>query len=143
MIGGFANLRDGFWSYRAFLPMRIGAISADEPGGRLGKFLQAVLGPVGGGSGGGEVGGEDRARWLRRLDGRAFPREAVWAREPDGMLVRDVQSRLQEANLRESRQWEGLKTRTDWEQFREPRLRALRDSLGLPPTNAEQPPRVP
>ena len=48
------------------------------------------------------------------------------------MLARDVRSRVQAASLRENREWDGVKTRDDWERFREPRLRALRESLGLP-----------
>ena len=48
------------------------------------------------------------------------------------MLARDVRSRVQAASLRESREWDAVKTRDDWEKFRQPRLRALRESLGLP-----------
>ena len=48
------------------------------------------------------------------------------------MLARDVRSRVQAASLRENREWDGVKTRDDWERFRQPRLRALRESLGLP-----------
>ena len=124
---------------RSLLPPSVRAVSADEPGRRVGEFLQAVLGPVKGRPEGAEPGREDRAAWLRRLDGRVFPQEAERAEEPAGMLARDVRSRVQAANLRESREWEGVKTRDDWERFREPRLRALRDSLGLPPANPEQP----
>ena len=48
-------------------------------------------------------------------------------------------SRNQAANLRENREWERVQTRGDWEQFREPRVRALRESLGLPAANSEVP----
>jgi cephalosporin-C deacetylase-like acetyl esterase len=46
------------------------------------------------------------------------------------MLSNDVQARLREANRRESAAWQGIKTRAEWEAYREPRLRALRKSLG-------------
>jgi dienelactone hydrolase len=52
-----------------------------------------------------------------------------------GMLARDVRSRQQQANLRENQAWAQVKTRADWERFREERLRALRESLGLPPAD--------
>ena len=55
------------------------------------------------------------------------------------MLARDVRSRVQAANLRENREWDGVKTRDDWEKFRQPRLRALRESLGLPSANPGAP----
>jgi cephalosporin-C deacetylase-like acetyl esterase len=53
----------------------------------------------------------------------------------DGTLARDVRSRLQAANLRENRAWAGVQSLSDWKRFREPRLRALRESLGLPNTD--------
>ncbi|MBI5758683.1 MAG: acetylxylan esterase [Planctomycetales bacterium] len=46
------------------------------------------------------------------------------------MLSNDVQARLREANGRESAAWQGLHSRAEWEAYREPRLRALRQSLG-------------
>ena len=58
------------------------------------------------------------------------------------MLVRDARSRLQAANLRENRAWEEVKSREDWEAFRPPRLRALRESLGPPRAEPTAPPRV-
>ena len=48
------------------------------------------------------------------------------------MLARDVRSRVQAASLRENGDWDAVKTRDDWEKFRQPRLGALRESLGLP-----------
>ena len=55
------------------------------------------------------------------------------------MLARDVRSRVQAASLRENREWDAVKTRDDWERFRQPRLRALRESLGLPSANPGAP----
>ena len=118
---------------RSLLPPRVRAVSAEEPGPRVGEFLQEVLGQVDGAAGrGAEPGREDRASWLRRLDGRVLPQDGEREEEPAGMLARDVRSRVQAASLRENREWDGVKTRDDWERFREPRLRALRESLGLP-----------
>ena len=118
---------------RSLLPPSVRAVSAEEPGRRVGEFLQEVLGQVDGAAGrGAEPGREDRASWLRRLDGRVLPRDGERGEEPAGMLARDVRSRVQAASLRENREWDGVKTRDDWERFREPRLRALRESLGLP-----------
>ena len=49
------------------------------------------------------------------------------------MLARDVRSRVQAANLRENRDWDGVKTRDDWERFQqdqpEPSNRAGGDVL--------------
>jgi hypothetical protein len=42
----------------------------------------------------------------------------------------DVRARLQAANRRETAAWQALKTRADWERYRDVRLKALRESLG-------------
>jgi cephalosporin-C deacetylase-like acetyl esterase len=140
------NPRDGDWgrlpeeTARGLLPRRIQVVSAEEPDARVVEFLHDVLGQVDGAAGRGAAPDRvGRAAWLRRLDGRVFPRGIEREQEMAGMLARVVQSRVQEANLRESREWDGVKTRHDWEQFREPRLRALRASLGLPPAKDETP----
>jgi hypothetical protein len=83
--------------------------------------------------GGQEPGADDRATWLRGLDGRVLTRAA----DPAGMPARDLRARTQAANLRENREREAVPTRADWEHLREPRVRALRESLGLPPANPE------
>jgi len=124
-------LRDDFSSFA------VRAVSAKEPGSKVSEYLQAVLGQVKGAAG--ELAGDNRAAWIRRLDGRVLLRERERAAESAGMLARDIRSREQAVNLRENREWEGVKTRGDWERFREPRLRALRESLGLQPANPEVP----
>jgi cephalosporin-C deacetylase-like acetyl esterase len=54
------------------------------------------------------------------------------------MLQRYVQRRVEEAVLAERRAWEQVKTREDWERFRDERIGGLRESLGkFPP---ERPP---
>ena len=56
------------------------------------------------------------------------------------MLARDVRARLQAANQRESQAWSAITSRADWEKYRDPRLVALRASLGrfpAPPANLQ------
>jgi cephalosporin-C deacetylase-like acetyl esterase len=67
---------------------------------------------------------------LRDLDSRVFPPDGDRVRELPRMLSRDLRAPLQAANERENRAWQEVKTRTDWERYRDARLRALRESLG-------------
>jgi cephalosporin-C deacetylase-like acetyl esterase len=52
------------------------------------------------------------------------------------MLQRYLQRRVEEAVLAERRAWEQVKTREDWERFRDERIRGLRESLGRFPPEA-------
>lgn len=52
------------------------------------------------------------------------------------MLADDVGARLLQANGPEDQAWAAVKTRADWEAFRDPRLDALRRSLGPTPDPA-------
>lgn len=72
---------------------------------------------------------------LSRVDGRVYPADSDRTRELTSMLSRDLRARTQAANLRESRAWQELRSRADWERFRDPRLAALQASLGesVPP----------
>lgn len=54
------------------------------------------------------------------------------------MVQRRLRKRAEQAIFEERRAWEAVKTRQDWERFREVRLRALRESVGQFP-----PPRPP
>src|SRR5688500_8297682 len=58
------------------------------------------------------------------------------------LLYEDARARIRAANERESRAWTELRTREDWERYRDVRLKALRDSLGVAPEAAELRPRV-
>jgi dienelactone hydrolase len=69
-------------------------------------------------------------RLLRDLDTNVFPPTGERAKELPQMLARDVRARVQAANLRENRAWNEVKTRSDWEHFRDVRIQALRASLG-------------
>ena len=71
---------------------------------------------------------------LRQLDARVFPADSERAKVLPQMLALDAQRRIQGANLRESSLWEAVKTRADWERYRDARIAALRESLGqFPP----------
>jgi cephalosporin-C deacetylase-like acetyl esterase len=61
--------------------------------------------------------------------GSADPRTAELSRT----MSTDARRRMQEANLRESREFAALQTRQQWEAYRDVRLQALRDSLGTFP----------
>jgi dienelactone hydrolase len=71
----------------------------------------------------------EAAEQLRKLDLR-LARTAAKAGELAQMLSRDVYARRDAANRRESEEWSRVKTRADWERYRDTRLKALRDSLG-------------
>jgi dienelactone hydrolase len=72
---------------------------------------------------------DDLARQLRGLDATVLPADG----EPAKQLARHVQARLREANRRESRAWQQIQTRGDWERYRDARLQALQASLGTFP----------
>jgi dienelactone hydrolase len=74
---------------------------------------------------------DDLAARLRELAARVLPAE-----QPR-MLSRDARARIELANQRETKAWNEIQTRADWEKYRNAKIRALRDSLGadlpLPP----------
>src|SRR5438067_245002 len=72
---------------------------------------------------------DDLARRLRELDGTVFPADGDAAKQ----LARHAQARLREANRRESRAWQQIRTRAEWEDYRDARVQALRASLGTFP----------
>jgi dienelactone hydrolase len=75
----------------------------------------------------------DLAEQVAKLDGTVLPVDGDEGKQPTRMLAQDVQARLREANRRESRAWQQIRTRADWEKFRDVRLQALRASLGTFP----------
>jgi dienelactone hydrolase len=126
---------------RELLPPRVRVVSAEESDNQVQALLRAVLAPVQGEARIEEPRGADLAAWIRRLDSRVLPPSKAPDEEPAGMLARNILARRQAANVRENRAWDAVHTRDEWEQFRDSRIRALRDSLGLAPPPA-QPPRV-
>jgi hypothetical protein len=78
--------------------------------------------------------GDDLAGQLRDLNATVIPADSEQAKQLPRMLARHVQARLREANQRESRLWRQIQMRAAWEQYRDPRIQALRASLGsFPP----------
>src|SRR5271156_3252947 len=76
----------------------------------------------------------DLADALRGLEARVIVRGQVRQPPLASMLSRDAEAGLSLANAADRKAWEEVKTRTDWERFRDVRLQALRTSLGqFPP----------
>src|SRR5436190_6209744 len=67
---------------------------------------------------------DDLAARLRDLDAKVLPAE-----QPR-MISRDARSRIELANQRESKAWGEIRTRADWETYRDAKIKALRSSLG-------------
>jgi len=71
---------------------------------------------------------------LAELDSRVIPVESDQGKQLARMLHQDTQARLQAASLRETQAWQAVKTRADWEKFRDERIGALQRALGqFPP----------
>jgi dienelactone hydrolase len=86
---------------------------------------------------------DNLAARLRDLDARVFLADGDEARQASRMLARDVQDGIRAANERETQAWRAVKTRADWERFRDARIDALRDSLGpFPPAPKDVKARV-
>jgi hypothetical protein len=92
------------------------------------------------------VGGEPRddlAAQLRALEPRVLPAEGDETRQLAQLLAQDTRAGIRAANERETRAWREVKTRADWERFRDTRIQALRDALGpFPPGPADLKVRV-
>ncbi len=66
-----------------------------------------------------------------------FPADDPRAKELPRMMLNDVKERMRAASLRESQAFAAVQSRAQWEAYREPRLKALRESLGeFPPVPA-------
>ncbi len=72
----------------------------------------------------------DLAAQLRTWNANVLATDDAQAKQLSRLLADDARARLQAANRRESQAWQEVKTRTDWEKFRDVRLQALRTSLG-------------
>ena len=76
----------------------------------------------------------DLADGVRQFDARVIVLGKVRENPLAAMLARDARADLRAANLRDAKAWEAVKTRADWEAFRDARLQALRSALGsFPP----------
>ncbi len=75
---------------------------------------------------------------LRDLDANVFNPGSDEAKAAATTLSRNVRARMLKANRRSTEEWKAIKTKDDWEKFRDTKLKALRDSLGQwpePPTD--------
>jgi len=71
---------------------------------------------------------------LRELDANVVKAGSAQAKDLREMLGSDVRARRNAANQRESAAWEAIKTKAEWEKYRDQRLAGLRESLGrFPP----------
>jgi cephalosporin-C deacetylase-like acetyl esterase len=75
----------------------------------------------------------DLADRLRKLDTNVLATDADKAKELARTLSVDTRRRLDEANQRETDAWRAIKTRAEWERYRDDRIKALRASLGTTP----------
>ena len=71
---------------------------------------------------------EGLVKRLQELDSRVY-REKDEQKGLREMLGADIRKRRKEANERESAAWAKVKTKEDWEQFRDSRIKALRQSV--------------
>ena len=72
----------------------------------------------------------DLAKRLRELDSKVIVVGTVRQQPLASMLARDAEARLRIANQTDRKAWEQVKTKADWERFRDTRIRAMRASLG-------------
>jgi cephalosporin-C deacetylase-like acetyl esterase len=70
---------------------------------------------------------------LRELEGRVLPPEGDLAKQLPRMLGQHARDGIRAANERETRAWREVKTRAEWDRYRDSRIQALRDSLGTFP----------
>lgn len=80
---------------------------------------------------------ESLATHLRELDSRVIVVGTVRQPPLASLLPRHAEARLRQANRASTAAWERIKTRADWEAFRQEKLAALKRSLGPFP----EPPR--
>lgn len=70
------------------------------------------------------------AAQLKAFDTKVLAVDEGNAARWDRMLSDDARARLREANRRESTAWRGIKSKAQWEAYREERIASLRNSLG-------------
>jgi cephalosporin-C deacetylase-like acetyl esterase len=71
------------------------------------------------------------AEQLRKLDVTVVT-DAEQAKKLGQMLSADARARIRATNQRETKLWQEIKSKVDWERFRDQRIKALRDTLGQP-----------
>ncbi|MCS7045937.1 MAG: hypothetical protein NZO58_06245, partial [Gemmataceae bacterium] len=76
------------------------------------------------------AGQEQLAAALKDLDPRVFPAKSDEAKELAQQLGKWLRGQRDQVNRRDVQAWDALKSREDWESFRDSRLAALKRSLG-------------
>lgn len=74
---------------------------------------------------------EELQSQIRALNPQVLPAANDSATQPSGMLSRDIRRRLSEANQRESAAWREIKSVEDWQRYVQPRIKALKEKLGI------------
>jgi cephalosporin-C deacetylase-like acetyl esterase len=70
---------------------------------------------------------------FKDVDPNVFPKDDPRAKELPRMMWNDAKKRMQEANLRESKAFAEVKTKEQWERYRDVRIQKLKESLGVWP----------
>jgi len=70
---------------------------------------------------------------FKEVDPSVFPKDDARAKDLPRMMSTTTRTRMQEANLRESKAFAAVTTKAEWETYRDARIQALRDSLGTFP----------
>ena len=73
---------------------------------------------------------KEAAEQLRTLDEVQVVVDPDKAKALGQMLSSDIRERMRAANQRETKHWQAIKTKADWEAYRDARIKALRDTLG-------------
>ncbi|HEX5272284.1 MAG TPA: acetylxylan esterase [Gemmataceae bacterium] len=73
---------------------------------------------------------DELAQTLRALDVRVVRADSETAKELPRMLGRNARASIDAANRRETEAWHKVTNREEWEHYRDPRIEALRRSLG-------------
>ncbi|HSQ54406.1 MAG TPA: hypothetical protein VLM40_01575, partial [Gemmata sp.] len=67
---------------------------------------------------------------FKDIDPNVFPKGDPRAKDLPKMMWKDAQRRMREACLRESKAFAAVKTKDQWEKYRDIRIQKLKDSLG-------------
>jgi cephalosporin-C deacetylase-like acetyl esterase len=70
---------------------------------------------------------------FKDVDPNVFPKDDPRTKDLPKMMWNDAKKRMQEANLRESKAFAEVKTKEQWEKYRDVRIQKLKESLGTFP----------
>src|SRR4051794_23749113 len=70
------------------------------------------------------------AEQLKEFNGTVVPADSEKGKQLPAMVSDETRPRRSAANERETKLWREVQNRADWERYRDPRLQALRESLG-------------